>query len=92
VSSTFFDVSGVRDSMAKSAFECNKENLYIAVDVAAGGESSAACFCQGSNLLLFLEYTSATLTATCKWIEKPIRFHCPRRIYVDSGGLGLGRS
>jgi hypothetical protein len=37
-----------------------------------------------------LEFSSDTLLLTEEWIEKLIRTHRPRRLYVDSGGAGLG--
>jgi hypothetical protein len=90
--STFFDVGQVRESMGNQPFDCSGENLYIGVDLGAGGDPSVACFRQGANVLSFLEYTSETLSSTCEWIEKLIRLHRPRRVYIDSGGLGLGTS
>jgi hypothetical protein len=92
VSSTFFDVAQVVSSQSNQPFDCSGENLYVGVDVGAGGDPSVACFRQGSNVLSFLEYTSDTLSLTEEWLEKLIRLHRPRRVYIDSGGLGLGLS
>jgi hypothetical protein len=92
IGSTFFGVGQVRESMGNRPFDCSGENLYIEVDLRAGGDPSVACFLQGDNVLSFLEYTSETLSATSGWIEKLIRLHRPRRLFVDSSGLGLRTS
>jgi hypothetical protein len=92
VGSGFFPMEQVVSSQSNQPFQYDGENLYIGVDLGAGGDPSVACFRQGSNVLSFLEYDSDVLSATGEWIEKLIRLHRPRRVYIDSGGLGLGLS
>jgi hypothetical protein len=42
VDSTFFDISHVVSSQSNQPFECSGENLYIGVDLGAGGDPSGA--------------------------------------------------
>jgi hypothetical protein len=77
--------------MGNQPFDCSGDNnLYIGVDVGAGSDPSVACFRQEVNVTSFLEYTSNRLSLTGEWVEKLIRLHRPLRLYIDSGGLGLG--
>lgn len=90
--SAFFDIERVRISQSNMLFDCSGDPLYIGVDVGAGGDPSVACFRQGINVLSFDEFTSECINDTKHWIEKIVRTHRPARVYVDSGGIGLGLS
>jgi hypothetical protein len=90
VVSSFFAIGRVKESMANQPFDCSGENLYVGVDIGAGGDPSVACFRQGANVSSFMEFSSHMLLRTEEWIEKLVRTDCLRRLYVDSGGARLG--
>jgi hypothetical protein len=90
MSSGFFPIAQVVSSQSNQPFQWDGENLYIGIDLGADGDPSVSCSRQGNNVSSFVEYKSDALSTTGEWLEKLIRLHRPRRVYIDSKGLCLG--